>query len=97
MLKVLVTCGNGMGSSLMMKLKAEGVFKKLGLDATIEHAPIGQAVSMANSFDLVFCPLSLIDQFKDFTSKDRVKIISLVNVISEKEMEQKLRENGYVK
>lgn len=35
MLKVMVACGNGMGSSMLIKMKVEAIFKK--------HQEIGRA------------------------------------------------------
>ena len=37
MLKVIAACGNGMGSSQVIKMKISKVFKKLGVDAQVDH------------------------------------------------------------
>lgn len=95
MLKVLVACGNGMGTSMIIKMRAEGTFKKVGLEATIEHCAVGEAASTAGSYDIVFCPKNLLSQF-DGVKNSGVKVIGLVNVLSEEEMIEKLRENGYI-
>lgn len=96
MLKVMVACGNGMGTSMLIKMKAETTFKKVGLDASFEHGAVGEAASMAGSFDIVFCPMNLVGQF-DGVKGSGVKIIGMQNVLSEEEMVEKLRENGYIK
>ena len=38
MLKVIAACGSGMGSSQIIKMKITKVFKKLGIDVTIQHS-----------------------------------------------------------
>jgi len=95
MLKVLVACGNGMGTSMLIKSKAENTFKKLGLDAHFDHCGIDEAASSAAQFDIVFCPNNLIGQFS-LPKSSETKIIGMVNVLSEEEMINKLRDNGYI-
>lgn len=97
MLKVLVACGNGMGTSMIIKMKAESAFRKSGLEATIDHGAVGEAASSAGSYDIVFCPNNLVNQFDAFKNSTTVKIIGLKNVLSEAEMVDKLREFGYIK
>ena len=47
MLKVLVACGNGMGTSMLIKNKAEKTFKKIGLEATFDHSGLDEAAAAA--------------------------------------------------
>jgi PTS system ascorbate-specific IIB component len=96
MLKVLVACGNGMGTSMLIKMKAETVFKKVGLDATFDHAAVGEASSIAGSYDIVFCPNNLKSQFDGFKNSS-VNVIGMKNILSEDEMIEKLREHNYIK
>lgn len=42
MLKVLVACGNGMGSSLIIKMKVEKVLKDMNMQFNIHHASVGK-------------------------------------------------------
>lgn len=46
-LKVLTVCGVGMGSSLMLRMNAEEVFKDLGIDAKVEATDVSSARSMS--------------------------------------------------
>ena len=44
--KILVACANGAGTSLMMKMTAERVTKKLGMGvADIHHCALSEGVS----------------------------------------------------
>ena len=54
MLKVIAACGSGMGSSQLIKMKLEKVFKNLGIEASIYHTNVGDAKSQANNYDVKF-------------------------------------------
>ena len=90
MLKVVAACGNGMGSSQIIKMKIEKVFKKLGIQADIHHMSVGEAKSQASNYDVVFCSIALVDNFK---VKGNTKVIGLQNLLSEAEIEKKVTEN----
>lgn len=91
MLKVVAACGNGMGSSQIIKMKIAKVFKKLNIAADIHHMSVGEARSAASSYDVVFCSLSFVDNFKVRNNKPIV--IGLKNLLSEQEIEEKIKEN----
>ena len=92
MIKVVAACGNGMGSSQIIKMKISKVFKKLGIDASIDHMSVGEARSAVSSYDVVFCSASLVDNFT--VKNNRTKIVGLVNLLSEAEIEAKIIENN---
>lgn len=92
MLKVVAACGNGMGSSQMIKMKIDKVFKKLGIETDIHHMSVGEAKSAAAGFDVVFCSAALVSNFSNIKN-GKTKIIGLVNLLSEAEIEQKIKEN----
>ena len=46
-IKAIAACGNGMGSSQMIKMKINKVFKRLGIDAEIGHMSVGEAKGVA--------------------------------------------------
>ena len=88
-LKVIAACGSGMGSSQIIKMKLEKVFKKLGLEAEIYHTNVGDAKSQANNYDVVFCSESLVGTF----TGTKATVIGLRNLLAEKEMEEKIKAN----
>lgn len=88
-LKVIAACGSGMGSSQIIKMKLEKVFKKLGLDAEIYHTNVGDVKSQANNYDVVFCSESLVGTF----TGTKATVIGLKNLLAEKEMEEKIQAN----
>lgn len=91
MLKVIAACGNGMGSSQIIKMKIEKVFKKLNIPVQIHHSSVGEAKNQASSYDVVFCSEALKNNFAQ-AEKSGTKIIGLKNLLSEQEIEQKITE-----
>ncbi len=91
MLKVVAACGNGMGSSQIIKMKIEKVFKKLGIAAEIHHMSVGEARSAAAGYDAVFCSVAFVDQFAVW--KNKPLVIGLQNLLSESEIEGKIKES----
>lgn len=92
MLKVMVACGCGMGSSQMIKMRADALFKKLGVEAKIEHTSIEFAKGEANKYDVIIVNESFVKDFKNTSAK----VIGLKNILSSKEMEEKLRAAGVI-
>ena len=89
MLKVLAACGNGMGSSMIIKMKIEKILKEMGKDCSVHHASVGEAKTQAKDFDVV-----IVSQMfaKDFSVPANVKVIGLLNLLDEKEIRTKLEE-----
>ncbi len=92
MLKVIAACGNGMGSSQIIKMKIEKVFKKLQIPVQIHHSSVGEAKTQASSYDVVFCSEALKNNFAQ-AEKAGTVIVGLKNLLSEQEIEQKIVEN----
>lgn len=93
MLKVIAACGNGMGSSQIIKMKIEKIFKKLGVQASIHHCSVGEAKTQASGYDVVFCSDALKDNFKNAAARG-TKIIGLKNLLSEAEIKEKILAEG---
>jgi len=96
MIKVLVACANGAGSSLLMKINVEKVFKKLEVPVqTIHHCSLSEGKSSATQYDVVFCPLTFISMFQQAIDKGTT-VIGLRNVMSQAEAEEKIIAAGIV-
>ena len=91
MYKILATCGNGMGSSLLMEMKVKRVFDAKGLEYDISHCSLGEAKTIANNYDIIFCPMAFKDSFSGL--KDGLQLIPLQNVLSEDEITEKCKEH----
>ncbi|MBB6624077.1 PTS sugar transporter subunit IIB [Clostridium gasigenes] len=92
MLKVIAACGNGMGSSQIIKMKIAKIFKKLEIEVSIHHTSIGEAKSQASGYDVVFCSEALKSNFKRAEDGGTI-VIGLKNLLSEQEIEQKIVEH----
>lgn len=92
MLKVIAACGSGMGSSQIIKMKIEKIFKKQGIPVQIHHSSVSEAKNLATSYDVVFCSEALKSNFAQ-AAKSGTIIIGLKNLLSEQEIEEKIIEN----
>lgn len=89
-LKLLVCCGNGAGTSLMIKLNVEKVAKKMGLEVgEIRHCAVSEGKSAAPQYDIVLCSKNFVSMF-DNAKQRGTKIVGLRNVMSAKEIEDGL-------
>ncbi len=96
MIKILVSCANGAGTSLMMKMRVEKACKDLSVKySTIHHCSLSEGKSAASQYDVVFCPLNFVSMFDD-ASKKGVKICGMKNVLSDKEAQELLKQAGFV-
>ena len=94
MIKVLVCCASGSGTSMLMKLTAEKACKALGIDAKVEHCPISEAKSNARNFDVVITSPAFVKSFESIA--DHVKIAAVKNPLSQPEVTQALQDCGFV-
>ena len=91
--KILACCANGAGSSLMMEIAIQKVMTKHNIKpAELVHCPISEGKSAASKYDLVFCSKSFAYNFEDVGR--RTVVIPLKNVMSDKEIEDGLKEAG---
>ena len=88
MLKVLAACGNGMGSSQIIKMRIEQVLKEMGLKFHCDHSSVGQAKSQAKMYDLVLVPQQLVKEFQNVPAT--TKVVGLINLLSAQEIKDKV-------
>ena len=91
MLKVMVACGCGMGTSQIMKTRAQQVLKELGLEATIHHTSLDEAQSIDNDFDLIIISEAFV---KNFKVREKTKVVGLKNLLSKAELKEKIQALG---
>ncbi|SJZ46432.1 PTS system, ascorbate-specific IIB component [Pilibacter termitis] len=90
-MKVLVSCANGSGTSLMMKRSVEKALKGLEIPITkIHHCAISEGKSTAGQYDVVFCPLNFLNMFDD-AKKKGVTIVGVKNVMNAKEISERIQ------
>lgn len=92
----LISCANGAGTSLMMKLTADKVIKKNNIKCTkIHHCSLSEGKGLSKSYDVTLCPLAFIKEFKAAQDAGKI-VIGLKNPMSAQEMEEKLKEVGVI-
>lgn len=80
MLKIITVCGNGIGSSLLLKLKIEEIAREEGIEVDVESIDSGNATGM--NADLVITVKELASIFpedqkvaiiRSYTNKKKIK------------------------
>ncbi|MBS4750056.1 PTS ascorbate transporter subunit IIB [Granulicatella sp. zg-ZJ] len=90
MLKVLAACGNGMGSSMVVKMKVEMALRKMGVsDFKTDSCSIAEAKGMASQYDVVIASKHLISELQGRTQGH---LVGLDNLMDDKEISEKLSE-----
>ncbi len=74
MLKIYTVCGNGIGSSIMLKAKVEEICEENGINANVESTDFNSA--QGKVCDLLVTVKELADQFE---GKEVVVVRSYVN------------------
>ena len=86
MTKILAVCGNGLGSSLMLKINIASAVKELGLaDVEVGHCDLTSLAS--EKADLVVVTKDLVSQ-----TDPSQPLISLASVMSKTELKEKLQD-----
>lgn len=67
MKKIMVVCGNGLGTSLMMEMAVKEVVAKMSLDAEIDHEDLSSASS--SKADIWVAATDIANQLKDHVKK----------------------------
>ena len=82
--RILVVCGFGVGSSMILKMKIEEVLKRHGLEADVATADMGTAAS--EPCDLLFTSKELGNELAGLI---KAPVIAIANFIDRKEIEEK--------
>ena len=95
-MKVLVSCANGSGTSLMMSMTVKKALKTLGVTPTkVHHCSIAEGKSSAGMYDVVFTSPNFVSHFKSAQDKG-IPVIGILNVMSEKEALEAIKANGFL-
>jgi PTS system ascorbate-specific IIB component len=86
-MKILVVCGNGLGSSFMMSMNVQKAMKELNIEGTCSHTDLASAKS--ENADYFIGSPEIMEQLND----GKRKVISLINMFSLEEIKKALRTN----
>ncbi|AMB97627.1 PTS sugar transporter subunit IIB [Aerococcus urinaeequi] len=80
MMKIVTVCGNGIGSSLLLKMKVETIAKEVGVSAQVEssdsNAAAGQKADLfvtVKEFANIFPENSNVCIVKSYTNKKKIQ------------------------
>jgi len=83
-MKILAVCGNGLGSSLILKMATEKVLKNEGIKAKIEVTDLGNAKGL--QADYIVASPEIANRLKDHSAT----VISIKNMMDKDEIKEKL-------
>ncbi|EMT45806.1 PTS sugar transporter subunit IIB [Anoxybacillus flavithermus] len=87
MKKILVVCGNGLGSSFIVEMNVRTVLKQLGMEAEVSHTDL--ATSKTEKADLYLGAKDLVDVLDDGTRN----VAKLTNLLDLDELRSVLEEH----
>ncbi|MFA0086080.1 PTS lactose transporter subunit IIB [Vibrio sp. 10N.286.49.C2] len=86
MKKILVVCGNGLGTSLMMEMAVKEVVKKMGFEAEVDHEDLSSATS--SNADIWVAATDVAGQLEE---AGKTNIVSLSNIFDKVSIEEQLK------
>ncbi|NOH61024.1 PTS sugar transporter subunit IIB [Vibrio sp. RE88] len=85
-MKIMVVCGHGLGTSLMMEMSIKGIVKELEVNATVDHIDLGSA--KGTDCDIFIGTNDITEQLKSLDVEQ--KIVSLDNMVDKVAMKGRL-------
>ena len=88
-IKIQAICGFGVGSSTLLKIKLQGIFKELGVAADVFNGdlPTGPSVPC----DAIFCSTDIAENLE---SRVKVPVIAIKSFVNKTELVEKV--NGFL-
>lgn len=77
-MQILSVCGNGMGTSTIIKIRINQICKDLGVNAKVDSCSAGESNAFLGNTDILVCTPNWE---KIMTIPDRVIVVSLMNVM----------------
>lgn len=87
-MKIMVVCGNGLGSSLMMEMSLKTILKDLNVDAEVDHTDLGSA--KGTQCEIFVGTKDIAEQLQSMNLEP--VIVSLDNMVDKSAMKERLSE-----
>jgi len=84
--KIVTICGAGIGSSGILKVNAERVLQRLGLEATVVAADIGSVARVASDAQVILTSA----EFVEAIGPTRADVVVIENYFDTEELSRKL-------
>ncbi len=78
MLRVLCVCGNGMGTSTILKINVKNIAKELGVNADVNSCAFGEANAYLSNTDLIITSPEWASSIPDCKAV-KVQVMNLVD------------------
>ncbi|MGF1683913.1 PTS sugar transporter subunit IIB [Photobacterium makurazakiensis] len=85
-MKIMVVCGHGLGTSLMMEMSIKSIIKDLNVDANVDHIDLGSA--KGTDCDIFIGTNDITEQL--IAQGVEGKIVSLANMVDKNAMKERL-------
>ncbi|EOK5707463.1 PTS sugar transporter subunit IIB [Vibrio parahaemolyticus] len=85
-MKIMVVCGHGLGTSLMMEMSIKSIVKELNVDAAVDHIDLGSA--KGTSCDIFIGTKDISEQLEALGVEQR--IVALDNMVDKVAMKERL-------
>ncbi len=85
-MKIMVVCGHGLGTSLMMEMSIKSIVKELNVDAAVDHIDLGSAKAQVATFSSA--QKTLQNSWKHSGVEQR--IVALDNMVDKVAMKERL-------
>ena len=85
-MKVMVVCGHGLGTSLMMEMSIKNILKELNVEATVDHCDLGSAKGKES--DIFIGTSDIAEQL--VAQEVDGKVVALKNMVDQGAMKESL-------
>ncbi len=85
-MKIIVVCGNGLGTSLMMEMGVKTIIGELGIEAEVDHIDLGSA--KGTQCDIFVATNDIAEQLNNMQMSPVV--VALDNMVDKQAMKQRL-------
>jgi len=85
-MKIVVVCGNGLGTSLMMEMNIKNIVKELNVEASVDHVDLGSA--KGTECDIFVGTNDIAEQLNTLGVEQR--IVALDNMVDKTAMKERL-------
>lgn len=90
-MKFLAVCGNGMGSSLIVKMILEGVLADLGVRGIVDSTSVAQAAGMMPFADVVITSTAFYKGIESAIPEGK-PVITCKNILDKEELSKRVEE-----
>lgn len=90
-IRLLAVCGNGLGSSMIVKMSLEEVIEDLKINAIVESTSVAEAAGMMPFTDVVITSTAFFNGIKDMIPAGK-EVVTVKNLLNKAELGQAVKE-----